>query len=241
MRKYLKTLLENKNELATMAKDIFQESNNKLTFCLQDQNLLQDTNNCIESSTAIGYAVEEFLVSKLVNCSSKNKKAFKIQRYSGATTQDSYDCFYLTNGIKILVNIKAEKIGRSNDAIAAIKQLRKDYCDTDTDLEKSYIILKVKYQITNSNTSKCDSQRCIEIVDVESYSLEEIDMKAQDDGFQQDNRNWKAGSNNYNNGRLKASATFRRLHIMKEEDISYQHTKQVIIDIFTYNENRGTK
>ena len=67
MRKYLKTLLENKNELATMAKDIFQESNNKLTFCLQDQNLLQDTNNCIESSTAIGYAVEEFLVSKLVS------------------------------------------------------------------------------------------------------------------------------------------------------------------------------
>ena len=224
-----------------MANEIFQGSNNQLVFSLQGANLLKEKNNCIESSTAIGYAVEEYLVSKLVNYSGNLKNALSIQRSSSATTQDSFDCYFYENGIKFLVNIKAEKEGGANDAIAAIKQLREDYCDSDE--QKSYIVLKAIYKIADANPLNNISDRCIEIIDVESgsYCLEEVNMAGEDGDFQQDNRNWKAGSNNFNNGRLKASSSFRKKHKMNEDDISFERTRQILNEIYDYNEERGKK
>lgn len=38
---------------------------NELLLCLEDYNLLQNSRNCIESSTAPGFILEEFIISKL--------------------------------------------------------------------------------------------------------------------------------------------------------------------------------
>ena len=225
--------------LAKKVNELFEKSNYKLLLSLQDYNLLEDADNCIATSTVIGYVIEEYIVSHLVGGGHNSDcEPFKVKRRSGATTKDSYDCWFENDDVRFLVNIKAEKNGSSNDAVAAIRQLYNDYCESEPDVVKSYVIIKAKYKISEIRISDGQYQRCIEVTGVDSYCLEEVELIACDGGFFQDHRNWSAGDNNLNNGRLRISSSFRHKHKLAPERVSYSNTKNIISEIFCYN-NKG--
>ncbi len=239
MNKYYDTIKANKAELVKMVEAILAQSGNKLLFKLGEQNILNNPDNCIESSTAIGYAVEEFLVSALETYHKEFPESLHIHRSLGSTTIGSYDCFFVADGVKFLVNIKAQKKNGANNAVAAIKQLKGDYCDSEPESEKSFMILKANYQISEYYIEPGDNERCIEVTGIDAYCLEEFEMKGEQGGFMQDNRNWRASAGNYNNGRLQLPRKFRKEHKMEESLVSYERTRKMITDIFNYNEDRS--
>ena len=130
-----------------------------------------------------------------------------------------------------MVNVKSEKQGGGeNDAIAAIRQLHRNYCLEEPEQEKCFIVLKVKYVIQDeSEDSKWRraKPRCIRIDDISSYCLEEVDLSR---GHFQDNRRWSSSENKNtkNNGRLKIPKAFRETHKVDENQISYQNTFAVL-------------
>ncbi|GEM_PF-2545691 len=236
MEDYYQSIIRSRDALAKRVDELFKKSNYKLLLSLQDYNLLEDADNCIATSTVIGYVIEEYIVSHLVGgCRASDCEPFKVKRRSGATTKDSYDCWFENDAVRFLVNVKAEKEGGSNDAVAAIKQLYNDYCESEPDVEKSYIVIKAKYKISEVEISDGQYQRCIEVTGVDAYCLEEIELVADAGGFSQDHRNWSVGGNNLNNGRLRISSAFRRKHRLTSERVSYSNTKTIISEIFCYN------
>ncbi|WP_258555699.1 hypothetical protein [Mesomycoplasma hyopneumoniae] len=62
---YYKVLKFFQKQIEDYTKQIFKVYGNELTLKLEDYNLLEDENNSIESSTSIGFIIEEFLTSKL--------------------------------------------------------------------------------------------------------------------------------------------------------------------------------
>jgi hypothetical protein len=79
---------------------------------LEDYNLLKHSDNCLESSTAFGYILEEFLVYKLeIYSANHGGSDYAVKRTGGSAATSSYDCFSFLDecGIKALVNIKADK------------------------------------------------------------------------------------------------------------------------------------
>lgn len=62
---YYRNLKVLQSKVENYAKQIFKAYGNELVLKLEDYNLLEDENNCIESSTAIGFIIEEFLTSKI--------------------------------------------------------------------------------------------------------------------------------------------------------------------------------
>ena len=236
MNQYYQNILDFQDQIKFYLDCIFKECEKKLLFQLGDCNLLQNESNCIVSSTAIGYALEEFVVSKLEEYTHRDGSTkYKIDRIDGATSGKSYDCFsYKENGCKFLINVKTQKKGAYNNAIAAITQLYKDYCLDDSDKEKSFVLLKIFYSIDDA-IEKCDNKlaktRLIHIDDVKSFCLEEVDFS---EDFKQDNRSWSK-ENKKNSGRLVVSQKFRSEHKVDESDISYKKTFEMLKNLFEKN------
>ncbi|UWV80040.1 hypothetical protein NW072_02815 [Mycoplasmopsis felis] len=97
-------------KLLTYVQDIFDKSNGELELKLNDFNLL-GKQSIIESSTVIGYCIEEYLTKKL-NDYTINKE-IKIQRLI-ESNKYSYDCLYENDSDVFLINIKLEK--KNNNA-----------------------------------------------------------------------------------------------------------------------------
>jgi hypothetical protein len=164
-------------------KQILKVCGNELLLRIEDLNLLSCENNCIESSTAIGYCMEEFIVSKLLTYTKNHaneKGEYVISRDNVNTQNSSFDCYCKNNGVQYLINLKANK--SNNNAVAAIKQIYVDYVLNQPNQVKHFMILKLNYSIGSGK----GEQRKILIKEVEAYFLEEINFAL---GHKQDHRN----------------------------------------------------
>ncbi len=205
---------------------------NELLLLLEDYNLLQNPRNCIESSTAPGFILEEFIVSKLA-VFTQDHDGFKeiiVKRNDGSTTTSSYDCYVDFEGIRILINHKAEKEGGKNAGIASINKLYNDYVIHKPDQEKAFLVLKLKYKYIISSR---DNQRKFFISGMDSFFLEEIDFSKE---HKQDYRNWSKDFKS-SSGRLRVDETFKSEHQMDDEKMSYLNTKEIIIMLKEKDEN----
>jgi hypothetical protein len=172
--------------LQSCVNDIFALCSKELILTLEGLNLLQSEASCFASSTAIGFCLEEFLVSKLIEYTNNNPRLFyKIKKHNIGTATSSYDCYSdLSDGSKCLINIKADK--SNNNAVAAINVLHKDYAKDKPNEIKHYLVLKVHYQIKLGESSKKIKEKVIYISNIESYYLEEISFI---NGYKSDSRN----------------------------------------------------
>lgn len=238
MNIYYQKSLKFQDALKQYAWNIFKTYGRELVLRLEEYNLLQNKHNCIESSTALGFIMEEFLVSKLEMYTHCSDEEFIIDRFVGATTSESYDCFSNKNNMKYMVNVKSEKNGVANNGIAAISQLYRNYCIEDPKIEKNFVIIKVKYSIQGENDGDAfhkSKPRRIHIDDIETYCLEEVDLSHE---HKQDNRSWSAttdGKSKRNNGRLQISNSFRDTHKVQSKNISYKNTFNMLTKIVTQN------
>ncbi len=225
MNEYYKKCLDFQEKIKMYASNIFKTYGRELVLRLEEYNLLQNKHICIDSSTAIGFVLEEFIVSKLEMYTHCSEEEYTIDRFVGATASESYDCFSYKDNIKFMVNIKAEHKGHSqNDGVAAINQLHRNYCVEERDVEKSFIIFKIKYSIRDAyedDEFRRAKPRHIYIDSLDCYCLEEVDLS---EGHMQDYRIWSPNSKDNNNGRLKISSAFRSKHKISEDHISYQNT-----------------
>ena len=228
MDTYYEKLSFVKSKAKHYLKEIFKVYGNELLLQLQQYNLLANPHNCIETSTAPGFIMEEFIVSKLeiYTADHDGENDIKILRLANQTTANSsYDCYAYYKGLFVMINIKIQKEGAANNAVAAINILHRDYVELSPLQEKAFLILKTHYTFGNSAT---DSQRKIKIRDIECYCLEEIDFSK---GHKQDNRNWSANFN-ANSGRLQLPASWLIHNLLPNEEISYNTTRKFIDDIF---------
>ncbi|MBO7597547.1 MAG: hypothetical protein J6T70_10950 [Bacteroidales bacterium] len=238
MNEYYQKTLDFQAKLQQYAWCIFKTYGRELVLRLEEYNLLQNKHNCIESSTAIGFVLEEFLVSKLEMYTHCSENEYVIDRFVGATASESFDCFSLKDGMKFMVNVKAEKNGQPNNALAAIGQLHRNYCLDNPEQEKCFILFKVQYSIQDAHEDSAFHRakpRCIYIDGLYSYCLEEVDLSKE---HKQDNRSWSVASNgksNKNNGRLQISNAFRASHKVPTEEISYQNTYRMLTDLVNKN------
>lgn len=219
------------NEYTTQ---IYKVYGNELLLRLEEYNLLENENNCIESSTAIGFIMEEFITSKLSTYTNKHDgiNEIKLHKLNNTSTQtSSYDCYVEFNNIHIMINIKSQKKGSNNNAISAINKLYNDYVLTNPNQEKAFLILKTNYHFDKSSK---DLQRKIMIEKVESFYLEEIDFST---GHKQDNRN-RSENFNPNSGRLQVPNSFRTFHTLIREYVSYYNTYNMIKSIYEYNKKQ---
>ncbi len=229
MKTYYEKIQFVKDKTVSYLKKIFRSYGNELTLKLEDCDLLQNKNNCIESSTATGFIMEEFIVSKLEDYSRSfdNVNDIRIERIKDhGTTDTSYDCYAKYQDVFFMVNVKIDK--GNNNAVSAINALHNDYVLTDEDKEKSFIVLKTKYTF---DESKKATGRKIIIKGVSAYALEEIDFS---EGHRQDHRNWSQKFKS-SSGRLQVSKNFIAHHRLKEDEISYEKTKEFIEKIYNGN------
>lgn len=238
MNTYYQKTLDFQEKLQQYAWNIFKSYGRELVMRLEEYNLLQNKHNCIESSTAIGFVLEEFLVSKLEMYTHCGDEEYIIDRFIGSTASESFDCYSIKNGMKLMVNVKAEKNGQANNALAAIGQLHRNYCLEEPNQEKSFVLFKVKYSIQDAyedSEFRRAKPRCLYINELGSYCLEEVDFSKE---HKQDNRSWSVateGKNNKNNGRLQISSAFRESHKVPVDKISYQNTFKMLNDLVENN------
>ena len=228
MNNYYKKLNIVKTEIEKYLSEIFKVYGNELLLKLEEYNLLTNPNNCIETSTATGFVMEEFIISKLEIYTKDHdgKTKVRIQRLNNlSTVNSSYDCYTIYQGIYIMINIKIQKEGVENSAVAAINILHNDYVCSENGCEKAYLVLKTFY---NFGESEKDLQRKIKINGISSYYLEEIDFSS---GHKQDHRNW-SDKFTANSGRLKISDNWRNSHLLNETEISHTTTKGFLDKIF---------
>lgn len=239
MDSYYQKSLFFQEKLKEYAWCIFKTYGRELVLRLEEYNLLQNRYNCIESSTAIGFVLEEFLVSKLEMFTHCSESVYVIDRFVGATASESFDCFSIMEGMKYMVNVKAEKNGQANNALAAITQLHRNYCLENPEQEKNFVLFKVKYSIQEAyedSEYRRAKPRCIYIDGLDTYCLEEVDFSQ---GHRQDNRSWSQpgeGRSNRNNGRLMISTAFRESHKVPVEHISYQNTFNMLNNLVATNQ-----
>lgn len=226
--KYWNNSCDFKYKIISYIEQILKVYGNELTLKIEELNLLEKKDNCIKSSTAIGYCLEEFIVSKLLTYTNyhNNINEFKIIRDSLNTQNKSYDCKINLSNCLVLINIKANK--SNNNAVAAINQLYKDYVTENPELIKHFMVLKLNYKI---GQSKIDLKEKIIIQSISGYFLEEIDFSK---GHRQDKRNW---SNIYksNSGRLQVNNKFLKNNKVNESEISYEKTKEFLSLIYNRN------
>ncbi|MBQ8768671.1 MAG: hypothetical protein IJZ15_03350 [Oscillospiraceae bacterium] len=228
MNNYYEKLKVIKAQVETYLREIFKVHGYELLLELEHYNLLSNPNNCIETSTATGFIMEEFIISKLeiYTRDHNGKDELKIQRLRGQSTgNSSYDCYAIYEDIYVMINIKIQKEGAVNNAVSAINILHNDYVRTNPAQEKAFLVLKTMYHF---GASSKDAQRKILVNGIHGYFLEEIDFSF---GHQQDHRNWSANFS-ANSGRLLVSDNWRRTHLLNESDISYKRTKAFIESIY---------
>lgn len=228
MNTYYEKIKFIKSKLSLYLTEIFKVYGNELLLRVEEYNLLQNPYNCIESSTATGFIMEEFIVSKLETYSQthNNIDNIRIERIPNNRTQTaSYDCFVNYQNVFFMINVKVNK--GNNNAVSAINILHNDYVNKNPNQEKSFIVLRTNYSFGESPKT---NERKILIKGIDIYSLEEVDFTF---GHKQDHRNWSEIFNPVS-GRLQISNKFRKTNILNENDISYNKTKQFIEKI--YNE-----
>nr|WP_307926112.1 hypothetical protein [Mycoplasmopsis bovis] len=71
MNNYSEVAIELQSKLEEAINNIFEITNNEISINVEDVNILQRDNNSINSSTAIGYILEEYLI-KIINISYLN-------------------------------------------------------------------------------------------------------------------------------------------------------------------------
>lgn len=224
---YYNTIQEFKELFVDYLDNIFSVYDRELKMYLEEYNILSRKNNNIESSTAIGYVLEEFVVAKLSAFTNK-KKNTKLLVVPAESPHLSYDCFCLFKDVKFIINIKAEK--DANNGVAAINKLYNDYCKDD--ICKSFAVCKIVYDFADEN-----KDRKIEIKDYSCYSIEEVDFSQ---GHMQDNRSWST-KQNLNSGRLVISKAFLEDHKMPENSVSWQTTKNQIELMYSQNDSSNKK
>ena len=197
---------------------------NELVLLLEDYNLLDSPDNCIESSTAPGFVLEEFIISKLVLFTQGHDgdREIILRRNEGSTTAKSYDCYVEYKDVKILINHKAEKSGVNNSGVAAINKLYTDYVQLEPLKEKAFLVLKLSYRYI---VSQRDGQRKFYISGINSVYLEEIDFSG---GYRQDYRNWSKEFKSAS-GRLMLDRSFIGQHHLPDEQMSHTRTKEFIV------------
>ncbi|MEG1146886.1 MAG: hypothetical protein RSE21_05585 [Bacilli bacterium] len=172
-------------EIISFIEKILDMTGKNLILKIENLNLLSDSNNCIKSSTAIGFCMEEFVVSKLVDFTKEHNDIdnAKILRNASSTQNSSYDCYSNFANHLFFINIKLDKNSNNtnNNGVAAIQKLYNDYVELNPEIIKHYMILKLHYSLDVIN-----NERKIIINSVESFFLEEIDFSL---GHKQDNRN----------------------------------------------------
>ncbi len=228
MNEYFDKLQFVKSKVTQYLKEIFKVYGNELLLQLEQYNLLENPHNCIETSTAPGFIMEEFIVSKLeiYTASHDGVNDVKILRLANQTTvNSSYDCYAYYKNLFVMINIKIQKDGSANNAVSAINILHRDYVELSPQQEKAFLILKTHYTF---GRSAIDSQRKIKVNGIECYCLEEIDFSK---GHKQDNRNWSANFN-ANSGRLQIPANWLVQNRLPDEKISYNTTRVFIDDMF---------
>ena len=119
---YYDNLVYVKSRLESYLRTIFQVYGYELMLQLEDYNLLSDPNNCIETSTATGFLMEEYITSKLSIYTSKfknNSNEVVIMKLPDdrPTTNSSYDCYAKYKDILFLINIKVQKNTSQNNAV----------------------------------------------------------------------------------------------------------------------------
>lgn len=228
-KSYSEIVTEFKELIEDYVDNIFAFCSHELKLRLDEYNLLSRENNNVESSTAMGYLIEEFLVAKLSSFT-KSKFRSKLLVEPAETPHLSYDCKCFFKDIKFLINIKCEKQGSANNGVAAINELYKDYT-SNPDEVKSYIVAKVNYDYINSG-----DDRVIKINSYDYYSLEEIDFSQ---GWKQDSRSWSK-EQNLNSGRLQVSNRTRRDQKMPDDKMSYKTTFDQITNIATTNSSSNS-
>lgn len=203
---------------------ILEEQKHFFTINLNKFNLLSNKNSIIKSSTAIGFLVEEFIISQLIN---KNIDSDLFQMYrDNHNSKKSYDCYYTKDSDIFLVNIKTNK--NNNNAIAAIQTLLSDYKQFSMEGKTvHFAVIKLNYSIlTIDNFSKTTSGLSIQ-PEVDFYFLEQIDFSKE---HIQDKRNW---SKEYNAcaGRLLVSKQFLNEHSKSIDQISNLSTLEELSNI----------
>lgn len=227
MNTYYEKIKFVKTKVVLYLNEIFKVYGNELLLRLEEYNLLQNRNNCIESSTATGFIMEEFVVSKLETYSQShnNEDDIRIERIQSHGTQTtSYDCYVNYKNILFMINIKVDK--GNNNAVSAINILHNDYVLNNPDQEKAFLVLKTKYTFGESERT---NERKILIKGISVYALEEIDFSK---GHMQDHRNWSEQFNPAS-GRLQVTKRFLELNRLNEDDISYNKTKQFIEKMYS--------
>lgn len=222
MNTYYEKIKFVKEKVVSYLNEIFKVYGNELLLSLEEYNLLQNKNNCIESSTATGFIMEEFVVSKLETYtqSHNNIDDIRIERIESHGTQTtSYDCYVNYQNVFFMINVKVDK--GNNNAVSAINILHNDYVLTNPNQEKSFLVLKTKYTFGESAKTK---ERKILIKGISVYALEEVDFSI---GHKQDHRNWSEQFNPAS-GRLQVTKKFMEQNKVKEDEISYNKTKQFI-------------
>lgn len=222
MNAYYEKIKFVKSKVVSYLNEIFKVYGNELLLRLEEYNLLQNKYNCLESSTATGFIMEEFIVSKLETYSKSHNNIddIRIERIVNHGTQKtSYDCCVNYQNVFFMINVKVDK--GNNNAVSAINILHNDYVCKSPDKEKSFLVLKTKYTFGESKETK---ERKIFVQGISVYALEEIDFTI---GHKQDHRNWSEEFNPAS-GRLQVSKRFRELNTLSEEEISYNKTKQFI-------------
>lgn len=225
--KYFEKAIIFKNKLLDAIKEIFYSSGNEILVRVEDINILQRKNNSIESSTAIGYLLEEYLISKLSLYLKTKNVGIKINETNFSTQNSSYDFSSNFKEDFFMINIKANRA--NNNAVAAINKLYNDYVLIEENLVKHFLIIKINYDV---NFSKTESQiKKVIIKDIDSFFLEELDFSK---NHFQDHRNWSQKMN-LNSGRLLVTNKFRLENKLKKEIISYERTKSFLKKIYYGN------
>jgi len=148
---------------------------NKIPICLEG--------SAVNSSTAFGFIIEEFLVQQL------SKKDYS--KPTESTIASLYDFkFKIDDKIELLVNLKVEKAGGQNNGVCAGNILKNYY--TKDSKPKLYLIVKSEYDINDKKSEV--NFRGLSSVYLESFLTKEGLLKS-------DSRNW-SGTFNVLSGRL---------------------------------------
>ena len=201
MNIYQKTAKDFQKKIEKDVREIYKSHKNELILKLVEENLLEFAHNSIESSTAIGYCLEEFIIKKLRLI---DKDFYKRDKRS--TQNSSYDLYAYQNNVKILINLKANK--KNNNAISALGKLYDDYVLANQKQKKLFLIFKTNYLIKDMK---------IKIRGIESFYLEQCNF----DLIKTDNRSWSKDNNNLS-GRIQYNSKKDNLNLI--EYISYENT-----------------
>lgn len=167
-------------------RDIWQKHNgvidmklNGIPFCLPG--------SAVNTSTAIGFLVEEFIVRQLPDFFSAGEEA---------TINSAYDFKHNASGdVELMVNLKVEKNSSNNSGIVAGNILVSAYSKNQK--PKLYLILKSKYRIDEAKSQ-------LVFQGVTSYFLESFITSP--GGLRSDSRNWSKSEFKILSGRLQLPA-----------------------------------